>query len=233
MDPVEEQAQELEVLESIYPDELDRISDTHFTITIDLDTPSDRKHSLQLTIRYPETYPEVIPELDLDSITEEVDLEADYDSEDDEQTIASKRAINLAETVEFSKEDLHVLTSKLVEEANMQIGIPMIFALVTQLKDDAEALFTQNLNLKQTQYNKKREEQDMLEQKKFQGTPVTKESFGKWRSEFRKEMNIEGKTAERFKLMHNGKLSGKEIFEQGLAGDEEDELSENVKSMTV
>lgn len=239
MDPAEEQLQELEVLESIYPDELTQISNTRFHIKINLDTQSDRNHALLLNVKYPEQYPEVIPELSIESIAEEIDLDAVYDSDDDEQTIATKKALNISETIEFDRQDLKILLDKLNDGANDLIGCPMIFSLVTQLKDDAEQLFVDNLNKVESEYNKKRQEQELKDQMKFQGTPVTKESFAKWRAQFRKEMKIDDLLKIRFEKMHNGKLSGKEIFEQGLAGDDDDDelvdknLLESTKNLVV
>lgn len=233
MDPAEEQLQELEVLESIYPDELTRNSDTNFQIKVNLDTQSDRNHALMLYVKYPDTYPEVIPELSIDSLPEEVDLDADYHSDDDEQTIATKKALNLAETIEFTRPDLKILLNKLIEEANLNIGMPMVFSLITQLKDDAEQLFVENFEKKEKEYYKSREEQERKDQLKFQGTKVTKESFAKWRQEFRDEMKIDDILKIRFNEMHKGKLSGREIFEQGLAGDEDEEIVEGTKDLAI
>ncbi|EGW30057.1 uncharacterized protein SPAPADRAFT_63673, partial [Spathaspora passalidarum NRRL Y-27907] len=191
MDPAEEQQQELEVLESIYPDELTVISPTHFIIRVQLDTPSQRKHYLDLIVRYPPTYPEVIPNLDLEIpeiSEEEEDSDDDDEDEDDDDTKAIKLALNMAEVIEFTRDELALLLSKLNEEAELNIGMPSVFALTTQLKDEAEALFVQILETRQKEYEREREEREREEQKKFIGTKVTKESYLEWRDKFRAEM---------------------------------------------
>lgn len=229
MDPQEEQQQEIEVLQSIYPDELDLISPTHFTIKLALDTPSDRKHSLLLDVRYPPAYPEEVPNLDLIASAEELE-ELDSDDEDD-----SQKLLHLAELIEFEKADLSILHDKLDEEAEMNIGIPSVFALAALLKDEAEMLFVHKLDVAQKKYDKNLLAQEAEEQKKFRGTKVTKESFAQWRESFRKEMNFELEDKRRFEAMHNGKMTGREIFEKGLAGeiDEDYDLVESVAKVAV
>lgn len=139
MDPQEEQQLELEVLESIYPDELTKYSPTHFSIKLSLDTPSNRKHRLLLDVRYPAEYPEVVPELDI-IIPEEEEEEISDDESDDENENETKLMLNLSETIEFESQDINQLVSKLIEEADLQVGMPSVFALATQLKDE-EFLF--------------------------------------------------------------------------------------------
>lgn len=228
MDPLEEQTQELEVLESIYPDELEKFTETHFSIKIKLDTSSNRVHVLELDIKYPPEYPEVVPELDItvaEDEEEEYDSDDDNngeDSEDDEETKAAKKALNMSETIDFDGERLQKLKEKLEEEAEIQIGIPMIFALASQLKDDAEQLFEEMLSQSQEDYDKQLLIREKAEQKKFNGTPVTKETFTEWSLKFKDEMKFEEKLAEKFRLMHMGKYTGREIFEKGLAKEEDE-----------
>ncbi|RLV89981.1 Protein GIR2 [Spathaspora sp. JA1] len=242
MDPAEEQQQELEVLESIYPDELTVISPTHFVIRVQLDTPSQRKHFLDLIVRYPPTYPEVIPNLDLeipeDISDDEADEDDDEEDEDDDDVKAMKLALNMAEIIEFTRNELALLLTKLNEEAELNIGMPSVFALTTQLKDEAEALFNQILETRQKEYEREREEREREEQKKFIGTKVTKESFLEWRAKFRSEMKFDEIDKQRFQQMHQGKLTGREIFEKGLAGaedEDEDEVTavEGVKKLAI
>ena len=249
MDPVEEQQQELEVLESIYPDELTLLNDTTFIIRINLDTPSERKHALNLQVKYPPTYPEVIPELYLDIAEDQEEDESDEydddyyddndDDEDDEDTKAAKLALNMSETIEFTRTELNQLLGKLNEEAEMNIGMPSVFALTTLLKDEAELLFEQILKQKEQDYEHERELKEQEEQKKFIGTEVTKELFSKWRDEFRKEIKYDEQLLERFEKMHQGKLTGRQIFEKGLAGNEDDtnpnddEIVDSMKKVTV
>lgn len=221
MDYSEEQQQELEVLESIYPDELTVHSPTHFDINLLLETQSERKHRLKLDIRYPETYPEVEPDIKVelgelleDDLQEE--YEVDPDSEDEENKI-----VIIAEITDFDKEDLIDLKNALIEEAVDNIGMPSVFTLASSLKERAEKLFEDKVKFAQKIHDDKMLEREREEQKKFYGTKTTPETFKEWRLRFRKELGIDDRVAERKKNYHKGKMTGKEIFEAGLAGDED------------
>lgn len=230
MDALEEQQQELEVLESIYPDELTVVSATNFTIKITLDTVSDRKHRLLLHVTYPPTYPDVVPGLSIEIPV----LDDDEDDEEEDDDDGDEKVVHLSEEIYFDRDDTKVLLEKLNEEAEVNIGMPSVFALTTQLKDEAEALFQQKLDREQRKHDDEMKKREVEEQKKFNGTKVTKESWAAWRDQFRAEMRIEEHDIERMRKMHNGKLTGKEIFEQGLAGDEDLlELLEEVKKVAV
>jgi hypothetical protein len=110
----------------------------------------------------------------------------------------------------------------------------MIFTLVTVLKDSAELLITERQNAKQALADMEAAKAEEEENRKFQGEAVTRDSFVAWREQFRKEMadeaqrRVEEKEAEDKKkrvAKEEKKLTGKELWQQGLAGkgDEEDE----------
>jgi hypothetical protein len=110
----------------------------------------------------------------------------------------------------------------------------MIFTLVTVLKDSAELLITERQNAKQALADMEAAKAEEEENRKFQGEAVTRDSFVAWRERFRKEMadeaqrKVEEKEAEDKKkrvAKEEKKLTGKELWQQGLAGkgDEEDE----------
>ncbi|CAH2445986.1 hypothetical protein PP7435_CHR1-0271 [Komagataella phaffii CBS 7435] len=217
MDYKEEQTQEIEILESIYPDELERISDTEFTISLLLETASERKHRLSLHVTYPETYPEVTPDLKV-SVDDSFDAEEGGESDDEES----------------SSEEQVKLEFRLIDEAYDNIGIPSIFSLTSTLKDAAETLFQEKLNKATKEHEEELLKIEREEQKKFRGTPVTVESFNAWRLRFRKELGLDEKQKKRLEKLHNGKLTGKEIFERGLAGgDDVDEVTESVAQLTT
>ena len=218
MDPLEEQKQEIEVLQSIYPDELELVSPTQFSINVALETVSDTKHTLVLGVEYPPKYPEEAPRLNIKAFSEAPEEEEnDSDSDDD-----TEKFVSLAETIELEKTDLAQLLAKLQEEAELNLGMPSVFALVALLKDEAEILFQQKVDSAQQEYDEKLLAQEREEQKKFHGTKVTKESYAEWRKKFREEMQFELKDKKRYEEMHNGKMTGREIFEKGLAGTEDD-----------
>ncbi|SGZ40922.1 uncharacterized protein HGUI_03122 [Hanseniaspora guilliermondii] len=102
-------------------------------------------------------------------------------------------------------------------------GTPMLFNIISYLKENFEAGLTKQLSnfdqIHQEKLNKKLE----IQNAKFKGTPVTKENFAEWRSKFRKEMNLDQRDQERKKLLHAGRLTGKEIFEKGLANEDHED----------
>ncbi len=235
MDYKEEQQQEIEILQSIYPDELEVVSENEYTITLLLDTVSERKHRVILHVKYPETYPEVVPDLELEN-DEIEEVEDDYeDDEEEEEDNDEPKLVLISEQVELDQDDLDEIKSNLMQEAEDQIGIPSVFALASSLKDQAEQVFENKVNAKQKQYDDALLAKEREEQKKFSGTKVTVESFNSWRLKFRAEMGINDRIEKRRQMLHRGKLSGKEIFEKGLAGDDEtlEELGGDVATKLV
>lgn len=244
MDPAEEQQQEIEVLKSIYPDEFRRISESAFSVSIKLDTESDRTHTLALQIHYVDQYPEVVPQISVDIATNEdygkcnsneecyeSEIEAVESDDDDEDTREAKRALHMSEQVEFEKSHLQELERLLYAEAEMQLGVPMVFALVSLLKEEAEVKFAQILDHMNAEYEKRSSEREQKEQQKFIGTKVTRDLYFEWRRMFRLEMKIQETENEKQLAMHDGKLSGRQIFEQGLSG--EDDVIEGVKKIEL
>jgi hypothetical protein len=115
----------------------------------------------------------------------------------------------------------------------------MIFTLVTVLKDSAELLITERQNAKQALAEVEAAKVEEEENKKFQGEAVTRETFLAWREKFRQEMAEEAKRREEEKELEDKKkrivkeekkLTGKELWQQGLVGkvDDDDEDGEEV-----
>lgn len=122
----------------------------------------------------------------------------------------------------------------------------MIFALVTTLKENAEQLMAERAGAEQAQREVEAAEKEEEENRKFQGTQVTKETFRTWFASFQKEMaeeerrKQEEKEAEDKKkriVKEEKKLTGKELWERGIAkGDEDEEddaLSKGVSDIKV
>ena len=119
-----------------------------------------------LHVRYPDAYPDEAPMLDIQTLHNATSSHPDFSvSDDKEQLLAS-----LEETVQEN------------------LGIAMVFTLVTTLKDAAEQLVADRKAAKE----KVREEAALAaereENKKFHGTPVNPETFLKWRADFMQEM---------------------------------------------
>lgn len=234
----EDQIEEREVLESIFPDEITYISDTEFRITITLDLPPDDAAPdneeegdapvILLTVRYPEDYPDKAPNLELSAPPNAPPHKYFSVPGDKEQLLAG-----LATTVEEN------------------LGMAMVFSLVSALKEAAEQLVIERREVAA----KAREEillaAEREENKKFHGTPVTRETFLKWRDDFMGEMEEARVREEEERLAElkkargpkePPKLSGKELWQRGLVGkvveeDDDDTMVEDttsgVQSLTV
>ncbi|KAK3397661.1 ubiquitin-conjugating enzyme/RWD-like protein [Sordaria brevicollis] len=208
----EEQIEEREVLDSIFPDEIQDISDTEYRISITLDIPDDDAEeapSMVLTVRYPEDYPDKPPFLELAPAP----------------NASSHQYINIAEDKVQLLEGIH----ETIEE---NLGMAMIFTVVSALKDAAEQLAVERREAAIKAQEEAALEAEREENKKFQGTPVNRETFLKWRESFLQEMEDqrikeeEEKAAEmkKARIKEPVKLTGKQLWERGLAGKGDDDL---------
>ncbi|KUJ20286.1 RWD-domain-containing protein [Mollisia scopiformis] len=228
----DEQVEEREVLDSIFPDEIQDISETEFRISILLDVTNDdgdesEPPTFLLQVKYPDAYPEEPPVLDL-LAPPNAPAHPYFSVGSDRETLLD----GLSETI----------------EENM--GMAMIFTLVSTLKDNAEQLIASRQAEARHEHEEKVAAAEAEENKKFHGTPVNPETFMKWREGFRKEMeqmktkqDEDDEAAEKKK--NRGKdttiqLTGKQLWERGLAGkidededDEDDVPVEGVEKMKV
>jgi len=128
-----------------------------------------------------------------------------------------------------------VLLSSLSETITDNLGMQMIFTLVTALKDSAELLISERQNAKQALAEIEAQKAEEEENRKFQGEAVTRESFLKWRDDFRRELaeeeqrkREEAEAEEKKKgKKEEKKLTGKELWVQGLVGKVEEDEGED------
>ncbi|CAO2650746.1 Nn.00g020380.m01.CDS01 [Neocucurbitaria sp. VM-36] len=219
---IEDQKEEREVLESIFPDEITDVSETEFRVAIKLDDgrheddeSEDDQPTIVLNVQYPPNYPDEAPRLDVT-----------------QPPNAPKHPyLDI-------QEDKSRLLDSLTETIEENLGMAMVFTLVTVLKDSAELLITERQNAKQALADMAAAKAEEEENKKFQGEAVTRESFIAWRERFRKEMEEEAKRKEEEKELEDKKkriakeerkMTGRELWEKGLVGkyvDEEDDGEE-------
>jgi len=207
---IDEQKEEREVLDSIFPDEIQDISDTAYRISISLDLPSnaeplDEPFVILLNVSYPEAYPDVAPNLDV--------------------TIPHDAPRHPLLDVMADKPQLLDSLRSTIEES---LGMAMVFTLVTTLKDSAETLMADRQRQEEEIRDVAVREKEQEENRKFEGEKVTREKFLEWREKFKKEMEekdrlqreeeeaeMKGKRGIR---VEEKKLTGRQLWERGLIG---------------
>ncbi|KAK3330304.1 ubiquitin-conjugating enzyme/RWD-like protein [Apodospora peruviana] len=207
----EEQLEEREVLDSIFPDEITDISETEYRITITLDIPDDEEGEeppvMILTVRYPENYPDEAPLLLLAA----------------PPNAQPHQYLNIAE----DKAELLQGLDATIEE---NIGMPMVFTLVSALKEAAEQLAVDRRETAAKAHEEALLAAEREENKKFHGTMVTRETFLKWRESFMREMEAAGIAEEeerlaemkRARIKEPARLTGRQLWERGLVGKDVD-----------
>lgn len=85
----------------------------------------------------------------------------------------------------------------------------MIFSLVSSAQEWLNVKWDEHQKEIENKQKEKVRREEEAEQKKFEGTRVTVETFLKWRNEFEEEMGIAKKRA---KLSDSKKLTGRELF---------------------
>ncbi|KAI5124547.1 hypothetical protein M0805_003069 [Coniferiporia weirii] len=203
--------EEMQVLESIYPTELTKISEreVHFDVEPEDSVERGLQLILLLKVVYPETYPEVLPELTIEPI--EGDLEPN----------------EMASLID---------QLKVVGEENL--GMAMTFTLVSHLRE--QLLFLVKSRLERIEREEVEKERRVLEEEeaRTKGTPVTRESFTAWKVKFDKETSrkriqeeeerlkgMSPKEREEHKKLQT-RLSGRELFERNRNLDDEANLIE-------
>jgi hypothetical protein len=198
------------------------ISDTAYRIAIKLDVTNERGDDTEpptivLSVSYPEIYPDVAPNLDLSNPPN-----------------APRHP--LLDIIEDKGGLLKSLDSTIEEN----LGMAMVFTLVSTLKEAAEQLIVERQGVVQAEKDQKAAELDEAENRKFHGTVVTKERFIEWRERFLAEMaEQERKEKEERELeekkkrggkLEEKKMSGRQLWESGLIGkvDEEEVAGEDV-----
>lgn len=199
------------------------ISANEFRISIALDIVDDAEDNsppvMLLTVRYPEDYPDKAPNLDLfpDENTEPHPL------------------INVAD----DKAELLQTLEPVIEE---NMGMAMVFTLVSTLKEEAEQLVARRKEAAARAHEEVLLAAEREENKKFHGTPVNRETFLSWREGFIKEMEEEERRREEERLAEMKKarikdptkLTGRQLWERGLAkgGDELEEGEDDAAAPT-
>ncbi|XP_026139658.1 RWD domain-containing protein 1-like [Carassius auratus] len=183
----EEQRNELEAIESIYPDSFTVLSEkpTSFTITVTSDAGGNEE-TVEVTLKftYVEKYPDEPPHWEIFS---QENLE-DSDTED--------------------------ILTLLKQQAEENLGMVMIFTLVTAVQEKLNEIIDQLKNRREEEKLRKETEAEEAEKRAFQGTVVTIENFLSWKARFEQEMiELKKKRQKEEEQPGKGKLTGKQLFE--------------------
>ncbi|XP_064618151.1 RWD domain-containing protein 1-like [Liolophura sinensis] len=195
-DYAEEQRNEIEALEAIYP-EIEILETQPFhKFQLELksqDAEDDPEHAATATIlfTYVENYPDVAP------------------------------VMEVAESENLSEEQVDVLLRVMNEQAEENVGMVMVFTIVSAVQEKLSDLVEESKTQKQLEEERRIKAEEEAEQKRFEGTRVTIETFLAWKMKFDAEM------AEKDRLLGitettSKKLTGKELFQRDATLNESD-----------
>lgn len=191
--------EEEEILLSIFPEEFEKLNASTFKIRVDVD-PSETKVASPPTVfliaQLPAEYPDTAPILHLETIPPE---QGDDLSGPEKDQLISKLEI-------------------LIEE---NLGMSMIFTLVSALKEEVILLLDERIHRIENEKAQRTAAIEKEEQKRFEGTKVTAESFTAWNQKFKLEMAKKKRDEDealRKQIMKAGgvvekKLTGRQLFE--------------------
>ncbi|EGT31286.1 hypothetical protein CAEBREN_06093 [Caenorhabditis brenneri] len=188
----EQQEQEIEALEAIYSEEeIQVLSREYPTIELSIELksnqyedPTDDDFDVTLGIEFPEKYPDEIPIITLSGI---------------EDAFTEER---IAEAIE-----------KLKAVAEENLGMVMVFAIVSALQDEIGELVEVKKQAKEAKVEIEKEKKEAESRKKFEGTIVTPDSFRAWKEKFDLERKAEVDAAEKERLANlAGRLTGRQLF---------------------
>ncbi|KAJ1854189.1 rwd domain-containing protein [Coemansia sp. RSA 1822] len=202
----EEQANEIEILQSIYPTEFEELSaDPHqFSITVPVEEDDVRSCTLCLTVTYTATYPDELPEFTISVL------------DDDEDAPPLSETDATLDTKDI--DDLTAQTRTICEES---LGMAMVFSMASNLREIAALrLVAKTIHLKQLREQRIQKEVE-AEQAKFIGTPVTRENFLEWKAHFdceasatKSDASAGDDKASRRVAKPDDRLTGRQLFEQ-------------------
>ena len=165
---------------------------------------------LWLNVNYPDAYPDVGPHLDI-TPPPNATRHAHFDIAEDKT--------QLLEALQPTIED--------------NLGMAMVFTLVTTLKDAAEVLLSDRARHVDEARAVLVREKEEEENRKFEGSLVNRERFLAWREKFRADMEEKERKAreedeaeekkKRGGKVEEKRLTGKQLWERGLVGKVDEE----------
>ncbi|XP_066972331.1 RWD domain-containing protein 1 [Macrobrachium rosenbergii] len=208
----EEQTNEIEALESIYPDEFEILeTDPHHKFKISVKSEGSEPYAelhvdpaeITLLFEYTSTYPDEPPVMEVLPV----------------------------ENIE--DEELEGLRTDLLSQCEENLGMVMVFTLVSYSLEWLTNHMESIARSAKEELERKKLEQEEAERKKFEGTRVSVETFLAWKAKFDAEMaalRCDDKDDEK-----NKKLTGRELFMRDKTLNESDLsfLGEGESEVTV
>ncbi|XP_055491766.1 RWD domain-containing protein 1 [Leucoraja erinacea] len=183
----EEQRNELEALESIYPDSFTVVLENpaSFTIRVTSET-GENEETVESTLQftYVEKYPDDPPKFEI------------------------------AAHENLQTSDIADIMSLLNDQAQENIGMVMIFTLVTAVQEKLNEIVDQMKSRKEmVKLLQEKEAEEEIEKAVFHGTPLTIENFLSWKARFDAELIEIRKNQKEEEQAGKVKLTGKQLFE--------------------
>ncbi|KAI9466189.1 RWD-domain-containing protein [Lactarius psammicola] len=212
--------EEFEVLESIYADELVKLSEKSIRIDVEPDSLEDGEESLRLamTVHYTDGYPNELPELSLQLIDGEVD-----------------------------EDDIRALLSSAQVVGQENIGMAMTFTIISHLREQLSSFILTRSERRKKEVLELERKALEEEEARTRGTPVTVKSFTEWKIKFDKEISLRKMRADEEKLKTMTakekeeykkvavRLTGRQLFERdkNLATSDTSLLEEGTVSVDI
>ncbi|KAI8576878.1 hypothetical protein K450DRAFT_201654 [Umbelopsis ramanniana AG] len=186
-DYAEEQQNELEALQSIYPDEFEDLGAEGFRIICRPEDQDEEAPSvLALKVKYTPNYPDELPEFEVESIEGEL-----------------------------TQDQRERIMSTLTASAEESIGMAMIFTMASMLQEELYVVISEGKQARIEAELARVRLAEEAENRKFKGTPVTVDLFLTWKTKFDKEMAEKEQEAKgKIKTDGKAKLTGRQLFEQ-------------------
>lgn len=186
-DDQEEQQNELLALQSIYPDELVVVDESHYQFTVKSTNYEQDESSgcrCVLSILLPSEYPAVAPEIEM-----------------------------LEEPDNCVPVEIEQLMESLQAEADGCVGMCSVFTIVSAAIEWLNSHSDQLCMRKEEERKRIAHEKEEAERKRFEGTRVTVENFMKWKEVFEAEMmQLQREKDKKLEQQKRGKLTGFELF---------------------
>ncbi|WFD34167.1 Protein gir2 [Malassezia cuniculi] len=238
-------AEELEVLESIYIDELEKISDDYLRISV---VPEEQGEvaedssllkappTLVLHVKYTQDYPDEVPQIAITVRSDEAGVfggEPDVVSDDAPEDIPESNP----------HAGIQELLAGVHDTANESLGMPMVFTLASHLRETLTEYISRKDREAQAEASRRRDAELEAEAEKFRGTAVTVERFNAWRKEFEREReekrareeaayiaSLSAKEREEYRRFKS-KPSGRQLFSKEVPVEEEEKGDDSVKDV--